>query len=92
MGRLVNVKGDFGLHKATFIAKLPRSLPSGEEWLTESCTLYRSENGKFLMSRLGRRNVAKGNTASVMGVISDHSVFASFCRETREWQFISGEL
>jgi hypothetical protein len=47
MERLVDVKGDFGLHKATFIAKLPRSLPSGEEWLTESCTLYRSENGKF---------------------------------------------
>lgn len=48
MGRLVNaLKSDFGLHKATFIAKLPRSLPSGEEWLTESCALYRSEKGEF---------------------------------------------
>jgi hypothetical protein len=37
MGRLVNAQqGDYGLHNATFIAKLPHSLPSAEEWHTES--------------------------------------------------------
>jgi hypothetical protein len=48
MGRLVNaLKGDYGLHKATFIAKLPCSLPSAEEWFTESGVLYKSQKGEF---------------------------------------------
>ena len=48
MGRLVNAQqGDYGLHNATFIAKLPRSLPSAEEWHTESEVLYKSQKGEF---------------------------------------------
>jgi hypothetical protein len=48
MGRLVNAqKGDYGLHNATFISKLPHSLPSAEEWNTESDVLYKSEKGEF---------------------------------------------
>jgi hypothetical protein len=48
MGRLVNAQqGDHGLHNATFIAKLPRSLPSAEEWHTESEVLYKSQKGDF---------------------------------------------
>ena len=48
MGRLVNAQqGDYGLHNATFIAKLPRSLPSAEEWQTESEVLYKSQKGEF---------------------------------------------
>jgi hypothetical protein len=48
MGRLVDAqKGDYGLHNATFIAKLPRSLPSAEEWHTESDVLYKSHKGEF---------------------------------------------
>ena len=48
MGRLVNAQqGDYGLHNATFIAKLPRSLPSTEEWHTESDVLYKSQKGEF---------------------------------------------
>ena len=48
MGRLVNAEqGDYGLHNATFIAKLPRSLPSAEEWHTELDVLYKSQKGEF---------------------------------------------
>jgi hypothetical protein len=48
MGRLVDApKGDYGLHNTTFIAKLPRSLPSAEEWHTESDVLYKSHKGEF---------------------------------------------
>jgi hypothetical protein len=48
MGRLVNAQqGDYGLHNATFIAKLPRALPSTEEWHTESDVLYKSQKGEF---------------------------------------------
>ena len=48
MGRLVNLqKADYALRNATFIAKLPRSIPSAEEWLTESDVLYKSEKGEF---------------------------------------------
>jgi len=48
MGRLVNLqKADYALRNATFIAKLPRSIPSAEERLTESDVLYKSETGEF---------------------------------------------
>ena len=48
MGRLVKPQeADYALHKATFIAKLPCSTPSAEEWLTESEVLYKSEKGEF---------------------------------------------
>jgi len=48
MERLVNAQqGDYGLHNATFIAKLPCSLPSAEEWHTESDVLYKSQKGEF---------------------------------------------
>jgi hypothetical protein len=48
VGRLVNLqKADYALHNATFIAKLPRSIPSAEEWVTESDVLYKSEKGEF---------------------------------------------
>jgi hypothetical protein len=46
MGHLVNaLRGDYGLHNATFLAKLPRGLPSAGEHLTESCVLYKSKKG-----------------------------------------------
>jgi hypothetical protein len=48
MGRLVKLqKADYALHNPTFIAKLPCSTPSAEEWLTESEVLYKSEKGEF---------------------------------------------
>ncbi len=48
MGRLVNAQqGDYGLHNATFIAKLPCSLSSAEDWHTESDVLYKSQKGEF---------------------------------------------
>jgi hypothetical protein len=48
MGRLVKLENaDYALHNATFIAKLPCSTPSAEEWLTESEVLYKSEKGEF---------------------------------------------
>ena len=52
MGRLANaLESDFGLHKAIFIAKLPLSQPSAEEWLTESSVLYKSQKGEFFYYR-----------------------------------------
>ena len=48
MGRLVKPQeADYALHNATFIAKLPCSTSSAEEWLTECEVLYKSEKGEF---------------------------------------------
>jgi hypothetical protein len=56
-------EADYALHNATFIAKLPCSTPSAEEWLTESEVLYKSEKGEFFLFSVMLRMRSDGSTS-----------------------------
>jgi hypothetical protein len=74
MGRLVKLQeADYALHNATFIAKLPCSTPSAEEWLTESEVLYKSEKGSDSHGRTrdARRNPMASSNPSANPTLSD---------------------